>query len=337
MRDGIDYMQLNVYISTPWRLLIADYGNKAISILFLVYQMIYAEKGYYTDWDQDRALLLSMTTTDLEVEVIQQVIESAVSRGIFDREIYEKHKVLTSKEVQDYYLRIVKRRKSNSPNSLYIISERLSEYISPPQLEFKPASTNCEVDLVVNQEKDHDNEVGSHEVMRLQITDNQEELLVSDDVVMNVAPLGESFNVLPPTLESQMDITKPVEVNSKNIPENVEPRQVFLAYKKYCPNLEKVHIFSKEREDACQELLGSFTLAQICNAFQAMDENTWNRGDNTSNWVANFDYCIQPQKIESYLGRAAFAKSAQKFRESKPPKNPVVNSKPDKKYSDLEE
>ncbi|MPM67508.1 hypothetical protein SDC9_114431 [bioreactor metagenome] len=94
---------------------------------------------------------------------------------------------------------------------------------------------------------------------------------------------------------------------------------------------------TKERENAGLELAKAFTLTQICHAFQAMDENTWNRGDNANGWVANFDYCVQPQKVESYLGRAAFAKSAQKYRECKPPKNPVVMSNQPRKYGDLTE
>ena len=317
MKDGIDYMQLNVYISSEWRLLIAEHGHKALSVLFLLHQMIYAEKGYYTEWDDDRALLIALSAGDLNVADIQKVVQSAVAKGIFHREIFERYKVLTSVEIQNHYMRVVRRRKTILNNAQYVISDELNTIVATNQ----PKQINVDYQKPVVEEK-------SEKV--------EPELVISDDVLKESSPLGSTFNVLPPTIESQIDITKNEPTHNEE-QQKVSPKQVFAAYRKFCPNLEKLQVETKEREIASLELAKAFTLTQICHAFQAMDENTWNRGDNANGWVANFDYCVQPQKVESYLGRAAFAKSAQKYRDCKPPKNPVVMSNQPRKYGDLTE
>lgn len=100
MKEGIEYMMLSVSMGSAWKLLIAEYGHKAISVLFLVHQMIYSEKGYYTEWNEDRALLLTLAGTNLTAEEIQEVIRGAIRRNVFDKSMYEEHGILTSEEVQ---------------------------------------------------------------------------------------------------------------------------------------------------------------------------------------------------------------------------------------------
>ena len=301
MKEGIEYMMLSVSMGSAWKLLIAEYGHKAISILFLVHQMIYAEKGYYTEWNEDRALLLTLAGTNLKAEEIQEVIQGAIKRGVFDKSMYEELGILTSEEVQNHYFQVVKRRKAYGKTYKYLL----------------PLGSNPEVSL-------SDLDVAKVE---------EEKLLISEEELANFAPMGENFSILPETTPAESVLVQ----NEAREKKEIDPKQVFLLYQKVCTNLEKVHAFNEARDLGCRELLKTYSLPQIGVAFQAMNENPWNQGENSTHWVANFDYCINPMKVESYLSKAAYNRAAQKYRNTKVPKNPLITAKSDKKYDEIVE
>lgn len=301
MKEGIEYMMLSVSMGSAWKLLIAEYGHKAISVLFLVHQMIYAEKGYYTEWNEDRALLLTLAGTNLKTEEIQEVIQGAIKRNIFDKSLFETQGILTSEEIQNHYFQVVKRRKVSGKAYKYLLNSSSTEVLAPL------VSENAKV--------------------------TEETLLITEEELANFAPLGDDYSILPKTSTEENEKI----AESPELKKEIDPKQVFLAYQKFCPNLEKVHSFNKEREEACKELLKTYSLPQIGVAFQAMNENPWNQGENNSKWIANFDYCTNPMKVESYLGKVAYNRAAQKYRNTKVPKNPLTLEKTPKKYENLVE
>jgi len=264
MKEGIEYMMLNVSMGSAWKLLIAEYGHKAISVLFLVHQMIYAEKGYYTEWNDDRALLLTLAGTNLKTEEIQEVILGAIKRNIFDKSMFETQGILTSEEVQNHYFQVVKRRKVSGKTYQFLLQ----------------SNGNEEPILSVSKDTKF----------------TEEKLMITEEELANFAPLGDEYSILPKSSKEESGKVS----EEQSLKKDIEPKQVFLAYQKFCPNLEKVHAFNKEREETCRELLKTYSLPQIGVAFQAMNENPWNQGDNNTKWVANFDYCTNPLKVESF-------------------------------------
>lgn len=304
MKEGIEYMMLSVSMGSAWKLLIAEYGHKAISVLFLVHQMIYSEKGYYTEWNEDRALLLTLAGTNLTAEEIQEVIRGAIRRNVFDKSMYEEHGILTSEEVQNHYFQVVKRRKMYGKTYKYLLQ----------------SGSNPEVSLSGSTEEQEEEK-------------EEETLLVSEEELANFAPMGENFSILPETTPAESVLVQ----NEAREKKEIDPKQVFLLYQKVCTNLEKVHAYNEARDLGCRDLLKTYSLPQIGVAFQAMNENPWNQGENSTHWVANFDYCINPMKVESYLSKAAYNRAAQKYRNTKVPKNPLITAKSDKKYDEIVE
>lgn len=122
---GIEYYPVYCNHTTDkrMRLLISDHDSDG----YWVYQNILADghlnNGYFFDVnDEDEFTLFAVETCKKSVVLVKQIIETAINRGFFDREIYEKYKVLTSAEMQEIYVHATKDRRYKG-STVTIISE----------------------------------------------------------------------------------------------------------------------------------------------------------------------------------------------------------------------
>lgn len=112
MKTGIDYFPLDCYTDKNIEIIEARFGLKGFAIMIKLYQMIYAEKGYYCKWNEETALLFSKRNCNLKAgeNIALEIANAAIKRGIFSEEKYKQYGILTSKEIQKTYFEIVKRR-----------------------------------------------------------------------------------------------------------------------------------------------------------------------------------------------------------------------------------
>lgn len=111
---GVSYYPLNTdHPQHPKiKLLINDTGATG----YMVYQFILAEgyrkEGYFFNAsDPDTLTLFALDVCKQSVEAVNAIIEACLRRKLFDRDLYEKHKILTSHRMQSNYLEATKRRK----------------------------------------------------------------------------------------------------------------------------------------------------------------------------------------------------------------------------------
>ena len=126
-KQGLDYFSMDTNIDTKLELFEAEHGLLGFGFIVRLFQKIYGN-GYYYEWNDDEKLLLSKQI-NLSAEQIDFYIESAFKRNIFDKNLYEKYKILTSKGIQKRYFEVSKRRKELSEiiNVNYILVD-LSKY-----------------------------------------------------------------------------------------------------------------------------------------------------------------------------------------------------------------
>jgi hypothetical protein len=95
----------------------------AIAAKLLIYIL---RQGYYISWTEEvQGDFMIYTNTDKEV--IELIIACAIDAGLFDAEIYNAHKVLTSKNLQEVFLKVCERRKSVQLCKEYILID-ISKY-----------------------------------------------------------------------------------------------------------------------------------------------------------------------------------------------------------------
>lgn len=120
MKNGVNYFPLDVHLDNKFKLLEAEFGYKAFAVIIKLFQKIYGEEGYFCYWDSE-VLLLFSHEIGLGCNCVSEIIEKAVLRGIFNKDLYKKYNILTSRGIQERYFTIVKRRKSVEVESKYLL------------------------------------------------------------------------------------------------------------------------------------------------------------------------------------------------------------------------
>ena len=109
-KSGIPYFPLDVELDEKMELIEAEYGLTGYAVILKLLQRIYGGHGYYIHWTYEVALLFAKRI-GVGGSVVSEIIEAAVKRGMFHKEIFAKYKVLTSKGIQKRYFTAIARRK----------------------------------------------------------------------------------------------------------------------------------------------------------------------------------------------------------------------------------
>ena len=109
-KSGIDYFPLDVVLDEKFELIEAEYGLTGFGVIVRLLQEIYGKAGYYIEWTTEVALLFARKV-GLGGNVVSEIVEASIRRGMFDREKYDKYHVLTSRGIQKRYFEAVSRRK----------------------------------------------------------------------------------------------------------------------------------------------------------------------------------------------------------------------------------
>jgi len=113
IKTGLDYFPLDWDIDEDDKvcLIAAEVGELAFGRLIKILAKIYHDGGYYKKWDEDTEMLFA-SRKGIPLEELKILIQTALKRGFFDSDIYEKYRILTSAGIQKRYIEIVKKRKN---------------------------------------------------------------------------------------------------------------------------------------------------------------------------------------------------------------------------------
>lgn len=121
---GLDYFPVDVNILHDVKvrkLMRNNGGGKAYAVYSALLCSIY-ENGYYMLWDEELPFMLS-EDLGFEEGFIQEVIRSAISVGLFDKELWRSSQVLTSLGIQKRYQLICNlSRRSSQINEYSLVS-----------------------------------------------------------------------------------------------------------------------------------------------------------------------------------------------------------------------
>lgn len=120
MKSGLDYFPLDVHLDEKFELIEAEFGLTGFAVVVKLLQRIYGQQGYYCEWTREVALLFGRAC-GLGGNVVSEIVEAAIRRGIFDKALYDRYHILTSAGIQKRYLEAVSRRKSASVEERYLL------------------------------------------------------------------------------------------------------------------------------------------------------------------------------------------------------------------------
>jgi len=108
---GIDYFSHDVHCTTDRKIRLLKAKHKVIGygIYFLLLEEIYKE-GYCLHLNEEFNILF-ISEHNLDENVYINCLNDCINFSLFDKERYNKHKVLTSKRIQENYIEAIARRK----------------------------------------------------------------------------------------------------------------------------------------------------------------------------------------------------------------------------------
>lgn len=119
-KQGIDYFPLDVNFDDKIELLIAEKGAVSLSVVIVIWQLIYQNEGFYIAANKDLSLLVKRRLL-LDIEIIQDIINAAINRGIFNKSKFNDYEILTSKAIQKRYFIAAKKKKEVNVCENYLI------------------------------------------------------------------------------------------------------------------------------------------------------------------------------------------------------------------------
>lgn len=120
MKKGLDYFPLDCVLDDSVRLAEAELGLEGFAVLIKLWQDIYRGEGYYKNFDGD-VLLLFSKEQHIGEEKLKKFIKVFLDRGIFHKGLYDKYKILTSKEIQERFLKCTKKRKTKNLKEEFLL------------------------------------------------------------------------------------------------------------------------------------------------------------------------------------------------------------------------
>ena len=122
IKQGLDYFPFDTdfFSDVKIRKISRACGPNSISILICLLCNIYNDKGYYIVWDEDLPFVVADSVGTTEGAVIE-VVKKAVQVDFFDKEMFEKQQILTSRGIQSRFKKVASRREKIEYVDKYLV------------------------------------------------------------------------------------------------------------------------------------------------------------------------------------------------------------------------
>lgn len=109
---GISYFPLDTAFlrDTKVRRVLMACGANSIAVILALLSSIYEDEGYYIKLSEDLPFVIA-DTVGITEGATKEIISKLVQVGFFEKKLCSKFKILTSKGIQERYLKACERRK----------------------------------------------------------------------------------------------------------------------------------------------------------------------------------------------------------------------------------
>lgn len=125
----------------------AVFSIKGFAVLVRLWQKIYAEEGYYCEWNEKSPLLFLANWfgggSGVTVGFINEIVNYAIKIGLFDEDKFTRYSILTSERVQIQYMNVAKRRKEVNLIKEYLLVS-VANFSDVVDINLKNVNRNAE-------------------------------------------------------------------------------------------------------------------------------------------------------------------------------------------------
>lgn len=171
---GLDYFSHDVEMFNDIKIkfIKAKHGLIGYAIFLRLLENIYKENGYFIQID-DKFNILFADDNKLDINVYINVLNDCINENLFNKEIYDKYKVLTSKRIQLNFLAGSERRKSIEFKKEFLLIN--NEFLENDNIKI--------IDVYINSEND---DISTQKEIESEIENETEIENKNDDVKKNI-------------------------------------------------------------------------------------------------------------------------------------------------------
>lgn len=155
-KQGLEYFSFDTdfFSDVKIRRISRACGPASTSILICLLCNIYRDKGYYITWDENLPFVVADTVGTTE-GAVEEVVKKAIQVGFFDKELFDKYKILTSNGIQNRFKSAVARREEIEYVVDYLVSEHKNEVIAYKNEVIDDRSTQSKVKVKRKKTKEN--------------------------------------------------------------------------------------------------------------------------------------------------------------------------------------
>jgi len=116
-KKGLDYFPMDCHMDKNIKAVIRKFNIEGLGVLVGLYQHIYSE-GYWIEWNDETAEDFALEF-GIDENLLESILCFLVKRNVFNKELFDKEKVLSSKGIQKRFLEATKRRTDNNNLTAY--------------------------------------------------------------------------------------------------------------------------------------------------------------------------------------------------------------------------
>ncbi|WP_249703421.1 Lin1244/Lin1753 domain-containing protein [Pediococcus pentosaceus] len=131
VKQGLDYFNtpVNFLKDRKVRKIKRACGANTIEVLICLFSNIYEDRGYYIEWDED-VLFDVADDVDTQNGTVTEIVNRAMNVELFDKKLFEKYKIITSKDIQEFYIFATSKRKYVEMDKRFLLAEKINSNIN---------------------------------------------------------------------------------------------------------------------------------------------------------------------------------------------------------------
>lgn len=236
-KQGIDSFLLDCRTNDDIAYIEAEFGIKGFGIIVRLHQKLFSEKGYYIEWTEKSPLLFLSNwfggNSGVTVNLINEVVAMAIEVGIFDDGMFKEYAILTSKDAQELYFDVVKRRTS---------IEIINEYLLVSAVNFKGNASKNSKNVCRNSKNVCRNSVSK--VKESKVNNNSNRRKTADDTKPVYGEDSFEIKIVDGLIQSCL-----AGFPKSKVPETIEDKQ------KWAEEINKMKRLDKLSEDEIRQAL----------------------------------------------------------------------------------
>lgn len=126
-KQGLDYFPLDIdfFTDTKFVRLRVKFGAISELLALRIFSEVY-KNGYYVEYSENLQFALAESLR-IDIDEIDAIVSEMAKCGLFDAEMFNSYKVLTSCRIQKTWLSVAERRKEKDTSKYWLLAEEKNE------------------------------------------------------------------------------------------------------------------------------------------------------------------------------------------------------------------